>query len=68
VTAKPLQDKQFLDRAQAAALMRELGFDKTTENTIRYHAYVTHKLAPPKIVGRRAYWSAEEVGRLIGAL
>lgn len=58
----------WLDLQDATRYLQSLGFTAATVETIKYHAYYTGKLPKPKIVGRKGYWSRQQLDALIEAL
>ncbi|GAS86948.1 hypothetical protein RMCB_1044 [Mycolicibacterium brisbanense] len=59
---------KYLDLQEAVRYLHSLGFTTATTDTVRHHAYHTGKLPKPKIVGRRAHWSREQLDALVEAL
>lgn len=60
--------REYLDIHQAAGYLQDKGFASCTAQTIKYLAYETDKLARPKLLGRRAYWSRADLDRLVDNL
>lgn len=60
--------REYLDMNQAAEYLQDKGFASCTAQTIKYLAYETDRLARPKLLGRRAYWSRADLDLLVDNL
>ncbi len=67
-TLAPISDRTYFDFDDAAAYLRSKGLDGASRHTIDHHCRRTKKLGEPKRVGRKVYWSRDQLDSLIEAL
>ena len=61
-------DRIYFDFDDAARYLQRKGLNDATRHTIDHHHRRTGKLGTPKRVGRKMYWSREQLDALIEAL